>query len=351
MSTNLDSFTGIKDYEFVGFSFNGHHCSEYGLTAVSDGMSQQMLFSNFENKTAEVSGKDGAYYFGVKIKPRTFSITIVFDNMTSANKKSITQWLSPKETGKLIFDESPYKYYYVKVDSNPSFSFIPFEVSVTNGLQHVFKGSIEVEFLATDPYAYSDYAIINDVPIWNGSVFTTYSNYPTNTIKFYDSTHLPGWYGESGLEDNTPDPDNLAYANSTNGYVNASTINIGDLPKNFNNAGDIESLIEFTIYLNAFNVGNTWQLKNTSVSPVEFFQIESLKNISTLSSDAGPWKIVCTPKTGSVIGYTNTDSYTAVYYLGALHNGFFLKAYPGNNTLNTNIALNNTTIKYKYKYW
>jgi predicted phage tail component-like protein len=351
MASNLDAMTALNDYEFIGFSFNGIHCSAYGLTAVSSGLTQQPLYADFENRTIEVPGRDGAYYFGTKVKTRNFSISTAFENMTSANKKSILNWLNPNTVGKLTFDEAPYKYYYVKISSPPSFSFVPFEKNITNGKQHIFKGTIDIEFLATDPYGYSDYAIISQVPIWNGTVFTEHSDYPTNAVHFYDATHLPGWYGESGLLDVAPDPDTLAYANGTNGYTNGSTISAGDLPKNFKNGGELESLVEFTIFLNAFALGDTWQLKNTTPNPDEIFQIGSMRNLVGLTSDAGPWKIVCTPKTGSIIGYTSTDSYTAPYNLGGIHNGFFLKVYPGDNTLTTTKDLSNTTIKYKYKYW
>ena len=344
--------TSSKDYEFIGFTFNGHHSSEYGLTSVVSGFKQDSLFSNFEDRTMEVPGRDGAYYFGTRVGTKSLPITLAFDNLTSANKKSILKWLDPKTVGKLTFDEAPYKYYYVKIAGPPTFSFVPFENSIALGKQHIFKGTLEFEFLALDPYGYSDYAIISQVPIWNGSVLTNYSDYPENTTYFYDASHLPGWYGESGLHDVAPNPDTLAYANDSDGYTVAS-VSIGNFAKNFYNGGDLEDVVEFTVYVAAFAIGSSLSLTMTPTSPyvAQTLTIASLKNITALASNTGTWKIVCTPKTGSIIGYVSTDNYATPYYLGALHNGVFLKACPGNNTLSTNLALTNPIIKYKYKYW
>jgi len=352
MASNLVDFpgSGTKDYEFIGFKFNGRHSSEFGLTVVSSsGMAQESLFADFEDKIVEVSGKDGAYYFGTKVKTRPLSLSLAFDSLTSANKKAVQVWLNPRTVSTLIFDEAPYKYYYVKVASPPSFSYIPFETDIVDGKQHIYKGTLELSFICTDPYGYSDYALVSDVPIWNGTVWTTYSDYPTNSVKFYDATHIPGWYGASGLHLTAPSPD-LAYANDSDGYI-VGSITAGAIVPNFYNAGEIDSPIGFTVTVPNFNIGTTWQFKNTTPDPDDIFELQSLKNIPALSADAGTWKITYDPTKVLVTGKTSTDSYTATYNLGALHNGTFLKAYPGSNFLYTSHNLTNVTIQYKYKYW
>lgn len=345
--------TSAKDFEFLGFYMNGHHSSEYGLTVVApSSFNQENLFAEFEDKIVNVNGKEGAYYFGTKYKTKTLNLSLAFDNMTSANKRAITSWLNPKIVSKLFLDESPYKYYWVKVAAPPVFSFIPFEetavVNLTTTKTHIFKGTIDVQLIATDPFAYSDYALLSDVYVWtlDGTVYTRLNG-------VYGATNVPGWYGESGLHITNPvAPNNpLAKANVGTGYAYTGTLSAGTLAIDFYNGGTVPSEIEFTITVPVFNTSASFQLKNTSVNPEEVFELESLKYLSALSSQTtGTWRITCQPSKG-LITATSSATGTTVYNLGALHNGVFVKVYPGSNTLYSSHSLTNPNIKYKYKYW
>lgn len=334
-----------KDYEYIGLRFNGRHCGEFNLSVVSSsGLFQQSLFGEFEDKIAEVSGRDGAYYFGTKIKTKTLNLSFAFDNMTSQNKKDIISWLNPRKTSQLIFDESPYKYYYVKVAAPPTFSFVPFEETIANGKLHIFKGTLDVSFISVDPFGYSDYALLAHVPVWNGNSETWTSNKP------YSSTNLPGWYLESGLHASVPVP-SLAYANVGSGYAYAGTLTAGSLTPNFYNGGEVASEIEFTFTIPVFSSPTVFQFKNLTQDPDEIFQLESLKYLSALSAQStGTWTIHCNPSKGMITGTSSITGGT-IYNLGALHNGIFVKAHPGNNTLFSSHNLTNPSIKYKYKYW
>ena len=54
---------------YLGFTFDGHHSSEFGLLVVSDGSRyHQDLFSNFSDTILTVPGKSGGYFFGTQNK-------------------------------------------------------------------------------------------------------------------------------------------------------------------------------------------------------------------------------------------------------------------------------------------
>jgi hypothetical protein len=60
MSERLD-FKG----DYMGFTYNGKHSSELGIVRVSDGSRfNENLLPTMQDKTVQVPGGDGTYYFG-----------------------------------------------------------------------------------------------------------------------------------------------------------------------------------------------------------------------------------------------------------------------------------------------
>ena len=83
MSLKIDSLPSTH-LDFLGFTFNGKH-SLYDLNVyrVSDGgRYNDNLSPELQDKTAEIPGGDGAYYFGTTHKSKKFSINIAFDGLT-----------------------------------------------------------------------------------------------------------------------------------------------------------------------------------------------------------------------------------------------------------------------------
>jgi hypothetical protein len=61
--------------DFTGFSFNGVHSSELGIVRISDGSRyNEDLLPTLQDKTIQVPGGDGTYYFGSYYTQRTFPI-------------------------------------------------------------------------------------------------------------------------------------------------------------------------------------------------------------------------------------------------------------------------------------
>ncbi len=118
--------------DFLGFTFiiNGeaYKSQDLGITRVSDGdRYNEPLIPEIEDKTIEIPGLDGTYFYGSDFKTRNFSIKIAFDSMTEENFREMRQVFGYKHMGLLIFDEAPYKQYKVKIASPPELEYVCFD--------------------------------------------------------------------------------------------------------------------------------------------------------------------------------------------------------------------------------
>ena len=137
--------------DFIGFSFNEHRSESLGIVRVSDGSRyNEDLVPTTQDKTVQVPGGDGFYYFGSDYTQRQFSINIAFDELTEKQFRELQQVFGTKELGKLIFDERPYKYYMVK-SSKPQLKYICFG---KDG-ERIYKGEGTLTFTAYYPFAKS----------------------------------------------------------------------------------------------------------------------------------------------------------------------------------------------------
>ena len=137
--------------DFIGFSFNGHRSESLGIVRVSDGSRyNEDLVPTAQDKTVQVPGGDGFYYFGSDYTQRQFSINIAFDELTEKQFRELQQVFGTKELGKLVFDERPYKYYMVK-SGKPQLNYICFG---EDG-ERIYKGEGTLTFTAYYPFAKS----------------------------------------------------------------------------------------------------------------------------------------------------------------------------------------------------
>lgn len=114
--------------DFLGFEFGGVHSSELGITRVSGGdRYDEDLHPEIKDRTAEVPGVNGEYYFGSDYGTRVFDLEIAFDHLTEEQFRRIRQVFGTKDIKKLVFDERPYKYYMVKLESPIQLSYVCFD--------------------------------------------------------------------------------------------------------------------------------------------------------------------------------------------------------------------------------
>lgn len=139
------------DYDFIGFTYGGKHSiDDFGIYRTSDGNRyNDNLIPPLTDKTADVPGGNGQYYFSSYYKSRQFSIPIAFDGLTEVQYQQVRKWLDGKEIKELIFDESPYKVYSAKVTGTPQLKTICFD----EGGERIYKGEGTIQFTCYYPFA------------------------------------------------------------------------------------------------------------------------------------------------------------------------------------------------------
>lgn len=155
------------DYDYLAFSFNGYHSYEdLKIVRTSNGNRyDNQLAPTMKDKTAEVPGADGVYYFGTNYTQKQFNIDFAFDNLYEEDIRKIKNTFSGKELHDLWFAETPYKVYTAKVTGQPNLKYICFEVDG----KRIYKGEGNVQFTAYWPYAHTpDYIEVPNF-IWNSN--------------------------------------------------------------------------------------------------------------------------------------------------------------------------------------
>ena len=144
--------------DFIGFTFNGVHSSDMGIIRTSDGSRfNENLLPASTDKTVQIPGGDGTYYFGSNYTQRQIPISIATDELTETQFRQLKQWLGDKQIHPSVFDEAPYKTYMVKTSSIPTLKFICFDnITKNNGeivVNRVYKGEGSLQFIAYFPFA------------------------------------------------------------------------------------------------------------------------------------------------------------------------------------------------------
>ena len=144
--------------DFIGFTFNGVHSSDMGIIRTSDGSRfNENLLPTSTDKTVQIPGGDGTYYFGSNYTQRQIPISVATDELTETQFRQLKQWLGDKQIHPLVFDEAPYKTYMVKTSSIPTLKFICFDnITKNNGkmtVDRVYKGEGSLQFITYFPFA------------------------------------------------------------------------------------------------------------------------------------------------------------------------------------------------------
>lgn len=181
--------------DFIGFSFNGVHSSNLGIKRTSEGSRfNENLLPTIQDKTVQVPGGDGMYFFGSYYTQRQFNISYAFDALTEEQLARIKAVFGDKKIHDLIFDETPYKVYKAKVTGSASIKHIPFAEGETN---RIYKGEGTIQFTAYEPFARSAHKYANEYDVNNyaewkdaANLLATQGNYDTiintNKINLYN---------------------------------------------------------------------------------------------------------------------------------------------------------------------
>lgn len=282
--------------DFLGFEFGGVHSSELGITRVSGGdRYDEDLHPEIKDRTAEVPGLNGEYYFGSDFGTRVFDLEIAFDLLTEEQFRRIRRIFGTKDIKKLVFDERPYKYYMVKLESPIQLSYVCFdepnymwekvqvavdtyvpgiksefyEHKVYDGtMRRVYKGEGKISLVAHFPFAKSNFKTL-----------------PIEGQDYYEGSE--SWASSSGLL-------------STGAYESIDTYNSENHLITVYNPGDMET--GFRLYLPATALQSaitlTYNNPSTSQSAVLSLEPVVLKN-----NEAG---VLIDTNSGLILGVPTT---------------------------------------------
>ena len=195
--------------DFTGFSFNGIHSSTLGIIRVSDGdRYEEELQSEVRDKTVEIPGNDGDYYYGSTYGPKSHTIEIAFDSMTEKQFRQLRQLFGTKKICELVYDERPYKVYYVKIEEPIDLKYICFDEEewnwesenhegyIPNSIDHkvytkkkrrIYKGEGTISLISYYPFAKQLYNILE-----------YYDRYAPAGVHY---TNIDEWKDSSGILD------------------------------------------------------------------------------------------------------------------------------------------------------
>lgn len=139
--------------DFIGFTYNGKHSFyDLGIYRTIDGSRyNESITPAMTDKTADIPGGDGQYYFGTTFKNRSITINYAFDSLTEDKLALIKQTFSGDGIHELVFDETPYKAWSAKVTGTAQIKHICFE---EDG-ERVYKGEGSLTFTCYYPYAHT----------------------------------------------------------------------------------------------------------------------------------------------------------------------------------------------------
>ena len=269
--------------DFIGFSFNEHRSESLGIVRVSDGSRyNEDLVPTTQDKTVQVPGGDGFYYFGSDYTQRQFSINIAFDELTEKQFRELQQVFGTKELGKLVFDERPYKYYMVK-SGKPQLKYICFGKEG----ERIYKGEGTLTFTAYYPFAKSIFKFLNE----------------------YGHKNKDEWQQASGMKAEKGIYDIV----SNNGSI--SVYNAGDLETDF--------ILKFSLPVDNTPIGDIKiTLSKENVGKVEAFL--DLNGFSKKGADTG---FQINTKTNLIEGF-NAEGLTGTLYNENITQGDFFKIPP-----------------------
>lgn len=142
---------------FIGFTFGNRHSSTLGILRTSNSNRYELnLTPKIVDKTIELEGVDGAYYFGSNYSSRELSISFAFFGMTEEQLTQIKQIFNDKKLHDLILDEEPYKIWSAKLNGSAIMKRICFQ----DGDKRFYAGEGTFTFLLCSPYARSRYEYI-----------------------------------------------------------------------------------------------------------------------------------------------------------------------------------------------
>lgn len=129
----------------TGFTYNGVHCSEFGLEYIPDRSAQWFPDPEYDVYDKDVEWMHGGYYYGSRATVRKFQLKCFFEEIDTATRQAIKNWVRRDSTGVLIFDEIPFIYWLVRPGKIPVGNWY-----LDNNETH--SGTVDLTFNAYSPF-------------------------------------------------------------------------------------------------------------------------------------------------------------------------------------------------------
>lgn len=178
--------TVADNFDFIGFTYNGlHSYTDFKIYRTSDGSRyNDNLLPTMINKTADVPGGEGQYFFNTQHKEKQFTISIAFDELDEKKYKDMRGWLDGKGIHDLVFDEHPYKVYSAKVTGMPQLKTLCFD---DEDGQRMYKGEGTIQFTCYYPYAHTP--TVKNGMAFDGRILDNYTD--ENKAQWSAASQIP----------------------------------------------------------------------------------------------------------------------------------------------------------------
>ena len=131
----------------LGFTYNGIHCSTFGLYYIPDENDRWFNDPEYDVYGTDVSWRNGGYYYDSKAKTRTFTIKCGFEEIDVATRQKIKQWVKMGTSGQLIFDDMPFVFWNVHPGKIPVGKWY-----LDTNESH--SGTVTITFTTYEPFGY-----------------------------------------------------------------------------------------------------------------------------------------------------------------------------------------------------
>lgn len=149
--------------DYTGFTYGGYHSRDLGIIRVSDGSRyQRALSAPFKETVLQIPGSDVSHFLEAHLEPRDFVLDIVYNKLTERQVSVLGKLFNGRELYPLIFDELPFKAYFVTPSQPIELSYIPFE---DREYGRIYKGEGSINLRAYDPLAVSVGKYLEDFPL------------------------------------------------------------------------------------------------------------------------------------------------------------------------------------------
>lgn len=161
-----------RERSFISFSFGGKWIEDFDLIATVNGdRMTKGLSSNFEDLTSDYDVLDGQYYHSTHFSGFNVAFTLSTDGMDQQKMEEFKYWFAGGKTRELILAEHPNRAIMARVAQPPEMEMLPFEkeIQITAGSSvyttstTVYKGNINIEFVADEPFWHSIINIFGSV--------------------------------------------------------------------------------------------------------------------------------------------------------------------------------------------